>query len=119
MTHEHSIQGGHCEYIIKQIACGRKNWLFLGSVRAGERNAKLMSLVSSAHRQDLDVELYLADVTRQILAGSTDYHVLLPDIWKQSHPEAIRIYRAEERRDRAERSRYQAAQRRQLRQALS
>jgi hypothetical protein len=30
-----------------------------------------------------------------------DYAALRPDVWKQSHPEAIRIYRQEERRSRA------------------
>lgn len=106
------IDNNGVERLMKQIATGRKNWLFIGSVRAGERNAKLMSLVSSAHRHDLDVELYLTDITRQILSGSTDYVSMLPDIWKQSHPDAVRQYRIEERRDKAERSRYQAAARR-------
>lgn len=106
------IDNNEVERLMKQIATGRKNWLFIGSVRAGERNAKLMSLVSSAHRHDLDVELYLADITRQILSGSTDYVSLLPDIWKQSHPDAVRQYRVEERRDKADRSRYEAATRR-------
>lgn len=106
------IDNNAIERLMKQIATGRKNWLFIGSVRAGERNAKLMSLVSSAHRHDLDVELYLTDITQQILSGSTDYGSLLPDIWKQSHPEAVRQYRVEERRDKADRSRYQAAARR-------
>ncbi len=106
------IDNNSVERLMKQIATGRKNWLFIGSVRAGERNAKLMSLVSSAHRHDLDVELYLTDITRQILSGSTDYGSLLPDIWKQSHPDAVRQYRIEERRDKADRSRYQAATRR-------
>jgi hypothetical protein len=40
----------------------------------------------------------------QLLAGSTDYQRLLPDIWKQRHPEAIRQYRVEERRDKADRA---------------
>lgn len=106
------IDNNVVERLMKQIAIGRKNWLFIGSVRAGERNAKLMSLVSSAHRHDLDVELYLEDITRQILSGSTDYGSLLPDVWKQTHPEAVRQYRVEERRDKADRSRYQAAERR-------
>jgi hypothetical protein len=106
------IDNNSVERLMKQIATGRKNWLFIGSVRAGERNAKLMSLVSSAHRHDLDVELYLVDITRQILSGSTDYGSMLPDVWKQSHPDAVRQYRIEERRDKADRSRYQAAARR-------
>ena len=108
------IDNNAVEALMKQIATGRKNWLFLGSVRAGERNAKLMSLVSSAHRQDLDVEKYLEDVIRSILSGSTDYESMLPDNWRHSNPDAIRIYRQEERRDKADRSRFLAAKRRQI-----
>lgn len=47
-----------------------------------------------------------------MLAGSTDYQRLLPDVWKQSHPEAVREYRVEERRDKAERKQLEAARRR-------
>ena len=38
----------------------------------------VMTLVSSAKRHDLDIGLYLKDVLDQLLAGSTDYHRLLP-----------------------------------------
>ena len=48
----------------------------------------------------------------QLLAGSTNYHSFLPDVWKQSHSAAIRQYRVEERRDKAERKQYLAANRR-------
>ena len=51
-----------------------------------------------------------------LTAGSTDYHSLLPDVWKQTHPEAIREYRVEERRDKAERKQLAAANRRLARQ---
>ena len=57
----------------------------------------MMSLVSSARRHDLDSRLYVEDVLRQLLEGCTDYERLLPDIWEQSRPEAIRQYRQEER----------------------
>ena len=110
------IDNNPIERLMKRVATGRKNWLFVGSVRAGMRNARLMSLVSSAHRHDLDVEMYLDDALRQILGGSTDYKSLLPDIWKQAHPSAIRTYRTEERHDKADRSKLQAALRRQLNQ---
>ena len=98
--------------LMKQVALGRKAWLFVGNVAAGERSAMMMSLVSSAKRHDLDVTVYIKDVLDQLLAGSTDYHSLLPDIWKQSHPEAIRIYRQQERRDKADRKQVAAARRR-------
>ena len=106
------IDNNYVEQLMKQVALGRKAWLFVGNVEAGERSAMMMTLVSSAKRHDLDVGLYIKDVLDQLLAGCTDYHSLLPDQWKQRHPEAIRQYRQEERRDKAERKQYRAAKRR-------
>ena len=97
---------------MKQVALGRKNWLFIGSVAAGERAADFLTLVSSAVRNDLDVWAYVKDLLDQLLAGSTDYQSLRPDVWKQSHPEAVRTYRSKERRDRADRKQRRRAQRR-------
>jgi len=106
------IDNNDTEQLMKQIALGRKNWLFVGSVAAGCRAATLMTIVSTAHRNDLDVWAYLKDVLDQLLAGSTDYRSLQADIWKQSHPECIRTYRAEERRERADAKRIRRARRR-------
>lgn len=106
------IDNNSVERLMKQVAMGRKAWLFVCSVEGGEQSAKMMSLVSSARRHDLDVWLYVKDVLDQLLAGSTDYENLLPDIWKQRHPEAIRQYRVEERRDKADRKQLAAARRR-------
>jgi transposase len=106
------IDNNDVEQLMKQVALGRKAWLFVGNVDAGERSAMMMTLVSSAKRHDLDVGLYIKDVLDQLLAGCTDYASLLPDRWKQRHPEAIRQYRQEERRDKAERKQYRAAKRR-------
>jgi len=106
------IDNNSVEQLMKQVAMGRKAWLFVCGVAGGEQSAMMMTLVSSARRHDLDVGIYVKDVLDQLLAGSTDYHQLLPDIWKQSHPEAIREYRVEERRDKAERKQLDAARRR-------
>jgi transposase len=106
------IDNSSVEQLMKQVAMGRKAWLFVCSVAGGEQSAMMMTLVSSARRHNLDVGTYVKDVLDQLLAGCTDYHRLLPDVWKQSHPEAIREYRVEERRDKAERKQYQAARRR-------
>ena len=111
------IDNNRVEQLMKQVALGRKAWLFVGNVEAGERSAMIMSLVSSAKRHDLDVGLYVQDVLEQLLAGSTDYHSLLPDQWKKTHPEAIRVYRQEERRDKADRKQLAAAKRRLARKA--
>ena len=106
------IDNNGVERLMKQVAMGRKAWLFVASVAGGEQSAQLMTLVSSARRHDLDVWVYIKDVLDQLLAGSTDYHSLLPDVWKRKHPEAVRDYRVTERRDKAERKQVAAAKRR-------
>ncbi len=110
------IDNNETEQLMKQVALGRKNWLFIGSLAAGSRAAILMTLVSTAHRNDLDVWADLNDVLDQLLAGSTDYHALRAEVWKQSHPECVRTYRAQERRDRADIKRIRRARRRPLEQ---
>jgi transposase len=108
------IDNNETEHLMKQIATGRKNWLFIGSVAAGYRAANLMTIVSTAARNDLDVWSYLKDVLDQILAGCTDWESLRADRWKQQHPEAVRTYRVEERRDAVDRRRARRARRRLL-----
>ncbi len=106
------IDNNETEQLMKQVAMGRKAWLFVCSVAGGEQSAKMMTLVSSARRHDLDVAVYIKDVLDQLLAGSTNYQALSPNVWKQSHPEAVREYRVEERRDKADRKQLEAARRR-------
>ncbi|MFM9115051.1 MAG: IS66 family transposase [Planctomycetota bacterium] len=72
------IDNNDTEQLMRQVALGRKNWLFVGSVAGGERAATLMSLVSSAIRNHLDVTAYIKDIREKILAGCTDYESLLP-----------------------------------------
>jgi transposase len=106
------IDNNETEQLMKQVALGRKNWMFIGSVDAGYRAADLMTLVSSAARNDLDVFLYVKDVLDRMLGGDTNYDGLRPDVWKQSHPDAIRLYRVEERRSRADAKTFKRARRR-------
>jgi transposase len=106
------IDNNQVERLMKRIAVGRKNWLFIGSLRAGIRNASLMSLVASALRMDLDVGLYLESVITHMLRGTAKIEELLPDRWKAAHPEAVREYREQERRDKADTAIVQAARRR-------
>jgi len=75
------------------------------------RNANFMTLVASAHRHDLDVHMYMEDVITHLNRGTAKPEQLLPDVWKVSHPEAIRSYREEERRDKAELARLCTASR--------
>ena len=97
------MDNNECEQLMKQVAIGRKDWLFAGSVVGGERNAGFLTLVSSAHRNDLDVYAYVNDTLTRLLAGETNYESMLPWRWAESHPESIRQYRQQERRQRVER----------------
>ncbi|WP_068129800.1 hypothetical protein [Roseimaritima ulvae] len=79
-----------------------------------ERAANLLTIIGSAIRNDLDVRAYLGDVLRRALAGETDWSELAPHAWKAAHPESIRQYRQDERRQAADRKRTRRARRRLL-----
>jgi transposase len=96
------IDNNETEQLMKQVAIGRKNWLFVGSVAAGERAADFLTLVSSAARNDLDVWAYLKHLLDRLLAGEQDYASLRPDRWAAAQPQHIRQYRRDERRERVD-----------------
>ena len=106
------IDNNQGERLMRRVAVGRKNWLFVGSMRAGIRNASMMTLVASAHRNDLDVTMYIESVITHMLRGTAKVEELLPDVWKSHHPEAIRTYRTEERQEKASVALEQSAKRR-------
>lgn len=93
------IDNNQCEQLMKQVALGRKNWLHLGSLASGYRTATLMTIVSSAIRNDLDVKSYLEDLLNELLSGNRDYESLRPDTWAASHPESIRGHRQKQREE--------------------
>ena len=106
------IDNNLTEQLMKKVAIGRKNWLFIGEVEPGYRAADLFTIVSSAVRNDLDVFAYVKDVLDRLLAGETDYEALRPDVCRQAHPEAVRTYREEERAARADVKKARRARRR-------
>ena len=61
------IDNNWVENRIRPIAIGRNNWLFAGSLRAGQRATAVMSLIQSAKLNGIDPLAYLKDV----LPGST------------------------------------------------
>ena len=103
------IDNNQCERLMRHVAVGRKNWLFVGSMRAGIRNANLMTLVASAQRNDLDVSMYMESAITHMLRGTAKIEDLVPDVWKTHHPEAVRTYRIEERQAKASTALEQAA----------
>jgi transposase len=71
---------------IRPIAIGRSNWLFAGSLRAGQRAAAIMSLIGSAKMNDLDPYAYLRDVLERLpTQPASRIAELLPHRWQPSH----------------------------------
>jgi transposase len=70
---------------IRPIAIGRNNWLFAGSLRAGQRAAAAMSLIQSAKINGLDPYAYLKDVLQRLpTQPNSRIDELLPHCWKPS-----------------------------------
>jgi transposase len=70
---------------IRPIALGRANWLFAGSLRAGQRAAAIMSLIGSAKMNDLDPYAYLRDVLERLPTHpASRIEELLPHRWRST-----------------------------------
>ena len=70
---------------IRPIALGRSNWLFAGSLRAGQRAAAVMSLIQSARMNGHDPYAYLKDVlTRLPTHKASRIEELLPHRWQST-----------------------------------
>lgn len=67
---------------IRPIAIGRNNWLFAGSLRAGQRAAAVMSLVHSARLNGHDPYAYLRDILERLpTQPNSRIGELLPQRW--------------------------------------
>ena len=60
------IDNNAAERALRAVALGRKNFLFAGSDRGGERAATIYSLIGTAKLNGLDPETYLREVLSQI-----------------------------------------------------
>jgi transposase len=64
------------------LAIGRNNWLFAGSLRAGQRTAAVMSLIHSARLNGHDVYAYLKDILERLpTQPASRIADLLPHHW--------------------------------------
>jgi transposase len=72
----------YIENRIRPIALGRSNWLFAGSLRAGQRAAAIMSLIQSAKMNGHDPFAYLQDVFARLpTLPASRIEELLPHRW--------------------------------------
>ena len=76
------IDNNPVENAIRPVAIGRKNWLFAGSLLAGQRAANIMSLIQTAKANGHDPHAYLRDVlTRLPTQLNRRIGELLPHTW--------------------------------------
>jgi transposase len=80
------IDNNVAERALRQIAVGRKNWIFAGSTSGAETAATLFTITSSCHRHKVDAFAYLRDLLDRL---AHDPHPppeqlrdWLPDRWK-------------------------------------
>lgn len=86
------IDNHHVERQIRPVALGRSNWLFAGSLRAGQCAAAVMSQIQSAKLNGHDPYAYLKDVlTRLPTHKASDIAELLPHRWTLGAP-AVMAY---------------------------
>jgi len=77
------VDNNWIENQIRPVAIGRNNWLFAGSLRAGQRAATVMSLIQSARLNGHDPYAYLKDVLSRLPTHpNSRIGELLPHRWK-------------------------------------
>lgn len=87
------IDNNAAERALRDVALGRKNYLFAGSDAGGERAAAIYSLLGSAKLNGVDPELYLRTVLRRIADHPINrVDELLP--WRVELEPAIELRRA-------------------------
>ena len=70
------------ENAIRPTAVGKKNWLFFGEARAGERSAIIYTVIESCRRRGINPFAYLRDVLTR-LPSMTNWQVkdITPEAW--------------------------------------
>ncbi len=77
------------ERLLRIVALGRKNYLFVGHEDAGRNTAMLASIVQTCVLHDVDPQRYLADVLIRVQAHPMSaIDDLLPHRWKELYGEA-------------------------------
>ena len=81
------VDNNWIENQIRPIAIGRGNWLFAGSLRAGQRAAAVISLIQSAKLNGHDPYAYLKDVLNRLpMHKNSQIEELLPHRWQSVQP---------------------------------
>jgi transposase len=87
LEHEElELSNNLAENSMRPIALGRKNWLHVGSVKAGPKVAAILSVVESCRRLDVPVKAYLAGVLPGLDRRTmSEVAELTPARWSAAH----------------------------------
>jgi transposase len=76
------LSNNAAERALRGLALGRKSWLFAGSSRGADRAAVMYTLIQTAKLNDVDPQVWLADVLARIAdTRQNALHELLPWNW--------------------------------------
>jgi transposase len=77
------IDNNVAENAMRPVALGRKNWLHVGSEKAGPKLATLASAVETCERHGIDVRAYVLDVLQRLAKWPTHrVQELTPLAWQ-------------------------------------
>ena len=70
---------------MRKVVLGKKNWMFVGSPKAGKSMAVLYSFVQTCRALKIDPQAYLEDIFRR-LPGHPHKNLreLIPDQWAKA-----------------------------------
>jgi transposase len=76
------IDNNLVENTIRPSAIGKKNWLFMGDPKSGDRAATFYTLIGNCHRAGINATTYLTDLfTRLPTETNQTVHRLTPKAW--------------------------------------
>ena len=85
------IDNGASERVIRDLAIGRNNWLFVASDEGGKRMAMLYSIIATCKINGINVEEYFADVLMRLpmRASGTSVADLTPIEWLKTRNDGV------------------------------
>lgn len=84
---EAEIDNNLMENAVRPTAVGKKNWMFIGHPKAGQRSAVIYSIIVSCERRGINPFEYLTDVLERLPAmKSADQWKLTPQNWAENRP---------------------------------
>ncbi|MBK9385770.1 MAG: IS66 family transposase [Planctomycetes bacterium] len=84
------LDNNAAERAMRQVAVGRKNWMFAGSAAGAERAALYYSLIVSCRNLGIDAYEYLSDVLQRMAEDPSRAAELTPRAWKAARAASAR-----------------------------